>query len=118
MQRPVLSVAERIVSLIVSLIVTLVTLVTVEVCPTASTVALVVIPENCAQWLSAYVAQENARWFALVVQPLGCLPKEVGQEDGSRADGASQEPLYEGGRSHDRGDINRCAVCVNHSAAC
>ena len=110
MQRPVLSVAERIVSLV--------TLVTVDVCPTASTVALVVIPENCVQWLSTDVAQKSARWFALVVQPLGCLPKEVGQEDGSRADGASQEPLYEGGRSHDRGDINRCAVCVNHSAAC
>ena len=104
MQRPVLSVAER----IVSLIVTLVTLVTVDVCPTASTVALVVIPENCAQWLSADVAQESARWFALVVQPLGCLPKEVGQD--------SQEPLYEGGRSHGRGGINKCTVYVNHSA--
>ena len=100
MQRPVLSVAERIV----------VTLVTVDVCPTASTVALVVIPENCAQRLSADVAQESARWFALVVQPLGCLPKEVGQD--------AQEPLYEGGRSHGCGDINRCAVYVNHSASC
>ena len=67
-QRTVFSVAERIV----------VTLVAVDVHTTTSTVALVIIPKNGSQWLSTDVAQESARWFALVVQPLGCLSNEVG----------------------------------------